>query len=91
MAANQADADDKPQKECRHEEVIADYVHALGHVFGVHVAALRTAPQLKRNPKLKLELINPRCAKCGAILPYKGIKKRIKKGGDVYHSRFAWC
>jgi hypothetical protein len=83
MPQNQADM------ECQHEEVIVDYAQALGRVTDLHVPALRTSELLELHSTL--EIMNPRCAKCGTSLPYDQIKDRISKGGDLYHPRFVWC
>jgi hypothetical protein len=83
MATSQAEV------ECQHEDVLVDYLHALGHVGGLSIAALRTSDLLELHPNL--ELANPRCAKCGAKFLYEHIKDRISKGGDLYHPCFIWC
>jgi hypothetical protein len=83
MSQNQAG------EECQHEDVIVDYLGSVGPVTNLHVAALPTTILVENHPKL--ELINPRCAKCGATLSYEEIKRRINKGGDLYDRHFVWC
>jgi hypothetical protein len=86
MASKQVDQVDK---ECQHEEIIMDYLHALGCATGIYVAALRTSVLVQEHPKM--EIINPRCAQCGAKLSYREIEGRISKGGDLHHPHFIWC
>src|SRR5687768_12840553 len=73
---------------CEHRNVLVDYDHPFSTLYGVSVSELRASDPATTRPIM--ELLNPRCATCGATLSRRSLRSRVRRGGDLYDPRFRW-